>query len=414
MHRENDKNNGRTILFVSSNPSHAATQLPVAEELLCRGHKSIFLSRDSLIEEGYRVEPFLISKKIPIIQYKGFYKADLGRFFPDISGYFKFRAEFSEWLAAVCADAVVLCNDDAALFDRMVLDLFCCNGKRTFLIQESVRPSIRKIPLIVKFKEQGINEILHQYLAKLAFSLALGPFFRKGYAHSRNTTIFAAGDMFRQLLLKDGVENSRILVTGQPRLDRKTLSIKLFREEERNRREKILLYCNQPVKCSLEAQERLFIKLVEAIDGMDNVKLIVKLHPRDLPESHWMKLLQPEQGKSLVEITRTRTLASCFEAADAFMTIASTTCLEAMDYGLPVGLINYLPIDWYLPYASFGAVVSVDSEQELRSSIETLVFNESVQQRLRVGAEQILQSELHLRDGKSAWRIANHIEMSLQ
>jgi len=414
MPLENNQHTNRTIFFVPSNPSHVATLLPVAEELLSRGHVSTFLTRDSLVEEEYRVEPLLASKNMPFVRYTGYYQTDSDQFFPDIGSYLKFRAEFYRWLTPLGADAVVTCNDDAALFDRMVMDLFRCDGKHAYLVQESVRPATRELPFFFKLKEQGTNEILHQFFAKFAYRFSLGPFFRKGYAHSRHTTIFAAGDMFRQILLKDGVEDSRIVVTGQPRLDRKTSPARSTVEENRNNGEKMLLYCNQPVKCSQEAQDRLFVKLVETIDGMDNVRLLVKLHPRDLPESYWLKLLQPGQGESLVEITRTRTLASCFEAADAFMTIASTTCLEAMDHGLPVGLINYLPIDWYLPYAPFGAVVSVESEGELRNSIEALVFNEPVRQRLRVGAERILQDELYLRDGRSAWRIANHIEMALQ
>ncbi|QEM68663.1 hypothetical protein FO488_11165 [Geobacter sp. FeAm09] len=411
MGSDNGKNR-RTILFVPSNPSHVATQVPVAVELACRGHKPLFLSRDALIEEEYRVEPFLAAQHMPIMRYEAFYESDSQRFFPVIGSYRKLAAELSRWLAPLGADAVVTCNDDAALFDRMVMELFRDCDKPAFLIQESVRPSIRKLPFLLKLKEQGGNEILHQLCAKFAYKLSLGAFFRKGYAHSRGTTVFAAGDMFRQILLQDGVDDSRILVTGQPRLDRKTAPGGSG-GNDRDTRDRVLLYCNQPVKCSQQAQERLFVRLVEAVDAMDNVKLLVKLHPRDLPESHWLGLLRPGQGQSLVEITRTRPLADCFTAADAFMTIASTTCLEAMDYGLPVGLVNYLPIDWYLSYDRFKAVISVPSEQELRPAIATLLFDEPVRQRLRLGAEQVLRNELHLRDGRSAWRIANHIETLL-
>lgn len=409
------KNNkiSRKVLFVPSNPSHVATQLPVAQELLSRGYRSVFLTRDSLIEEEYRVETLLNCNNIPILQYTSYYEADGNRYFPRIMSYFKFKNIFSQWLSRVEADAVVVCNDDAALFDRMVVELFRRAGKHTFLVQESVRPAIRKIPFTLKLRGQGRREMLHKLLQYYASRLRLNSFFRKGYAHSSGTWIFAAGDIFRERSLKEGIEGSRIRVTGQPRLDGRSLPLSTMKRGKNISKDKVLLFCNQPVKCSLETQARLFIDLVDATDEMEGVKLIVKLHPRDPPDTYWMQLLRPGQGRSLLDVTRSRTLTSCFEMADAFMTIASTTCIEAMDYGLPVGLIDYLPIEWYLPYRDLDAVVSVQSRVELSNSIKMLLFDEAVRTSLQEKADDVLCKELYLRDGKSAWRIANYIESAL-
>lgn len=403
----------RTILFVPSNPSHVAAQLPVAEELERRGHRSVFLSRDSFVNQEYKIESILNSKGLAVLRFESDYQPDFGRLFPESTSYLKFKAELTHQLSAVGADAVVVCNDDAALFDRMVVHLFRRANKQAFLIQESVRPANRRLAFKLKLKEQGKKEILHDLFQDIAFRLRLGPFFRKGYAHSDYSRIFAAGDMYCQRLLKEGIDKSRIMVTGQPRLDGNVLPHAAIKEDNNGKTDRVLLFCNQPVKCSVKTQERLFVDLVDVVNGLAGVKLLVKLHPRDYPESHWLKLLQPGQGKSLMEVTRTRPLASCFEVADAFMTIASTTCLEAMDYGLPVGLIDYLPIEWYLPYSHNGAVISVQSRDKLRSSVEILLFDESVRKSLRKEAEQVLQNELYLRDGKSAWRIANCIEKSV-
>lgn len=403
----------RTILFVPSNPSHVATQLPVAEELSSRGHRSVFLSRDSFVNKEYRIESMLNGKDISVLRFASDYKSDFGSLFPNIKSYLKFKTELANQLSTVGADAVVVCNDDAALFDRMVVHLFRHTRKQAFLIQESVRPANRRLPFKLKLKEQSTKGIFQYLLQDIAFRLRLGPFFRKGYAHSNYSRIFTAGDMFCQRLLEEGIESSRITVTGQPRLDSNALPHEVRKEGNNGTINKVLLFCNQPVKCSKEVQENLFLDLVNVTDAMDGVKLIVKLHPRDCPESHWLKLLQPGQGKSLLEVSRTRPLTSCFEVADAFMTIASTTCLEAMDYGLPVGLIDYLPIEWYLPYSHSGAVLSVASKDMLRSVVESLLFDIPVRNSLRTKAMQVLQSELYLRDGKSAWRIANHIENSI-
>lgn len=398
------------ILFAPSNPSHVATQLPVAKEMVRRGYKAVFLSRDTIVNEEYRVEPFLNGTGMQIIRYDSYYKPDLNLISPRLFSYLKFGTELSGWLSTVDADAVVVCNDDAALFDRMVVELFRRAGKHAFLIQESVRPAIRRIPLYVKLKEQGGRGIFLDLYQKIVFRLGLGPFFRKGYAHSSNIYIFTAGIMFRNQLIAEGVDESRIIVTGQPRLDGRVVGKNRFKSDKVDNKTKTILYCSQPVKCSLRTQEKLFIDIVDTIDRMHNVKLIVKLHPRDCPESHWLHLLRADQGKSLIEITRTRQLSSCFEMSDAFITIASTTCLEAMDYGLPVGLIDYLPLEWHLPYSNLGGVISIKSRMDLYSSIDMLLFNESLCDRLREGSEKVLWNELYLRDGKSACRIADSIE----
>lgn len=400
----------KTILFIPSNPSHVATQMPVAEELLKRGNIPLFLSRDYHIEKQYCVEPTLSNYSMPVVRYKSYYKTDENRIFPSIYSYLKFYAKFSVWLSNVGADAIVVCNDDAALFDRMAVNIFLRTGKSAFLIQESVRPAIRKISFNKKYKEQGAKGILQDILKCLAFRYRLGPFFRKGYAHSSVTMIFTAGEMFSHRLRDEGVTHSQIIVTGQPRLDIKASPVEALLHEKKVGSGKVLLFCNQPVKCSKEAQEGLFLDIVNLTDSMEGVSLIVKLHPRDPPESYWIQLLKPGQGRSLIDITRSSPVIDCFKRADAFITITSTTCLEAMEYGLPVGLIEYLPIEWYLPYSSLNAVISVKSYVELRHAIEMLLFDESVRNRLHENAENVLIQELYLRDGKSATRICDHIE----
>jgi len=160
------------------------------------------------------------------------------------------------------------------------------------------------------------------------------------------------------------------------------------------------------VKCRAATQKQLFTDLVQAVDELEGVRLLVKLHPRDLPVEEWTGHLQPGQGRSLLEVTKSRPLADCFAQADAFLTVASTTCLEAMDVGLPVGLLDYLPIEWHLPYAEAGAVLSIGSAAALPLVLQRLLFDEALRGELRRQAALVLGRELHLRDGQSARRIA--------
>jgi glycosyltransferase involved in cell wall biosynthesis len=92
------------------------------------------------------------------------------------------------------------------------------------------------------------------------------------------------------------------------------------------------------------------------------------------------------------------------------MTIASTTCLEAMAVGLPVALVNYLPISWYLPYDAMGAAISIAKKDELRDAIRRLLYDEPLRTSLCRHSEEVLRDELFLRDGASASRIVDFIE----
>src|SRR5262249_50558321 len=138
-----------------------------------------------------------------------------------------------------------------------------------------------------------------------------------------------------------------------------------------------------------------------------------KIHPDDSPEEHWQALLHSSEMDSVLEVTSTRPLGECFDMADAMMTIASTTSLEAIAAGLPVALINYLPIPWYLPFDESGAVLPVTDPSRLTDVIRTLLFDTDTRSRLRANAPRVFFDELYLQDGKSAQRIAQFIEENL-
>jgi UDP-N-acetylglucosamine 2-epimerase len=221
--------------------------------------------------------------------------------------------------------------------------------------------------------------------------------------------IATAGDRFRRQLVDEGVVANKIRVTGQPRLDlvRRTSQGPEKRDEKTGHR--VLLFCSQPIPEPQLARE-LFRDIVLACDELDDVKLLVKLHPRDADIGEWLRLLPHNAGRSLLDVTKTRGLDWCLREADGMMTIASTTCLEAMAVGLPVALVNYLPISWYLPYDAMGAAISIAKKDELRDAIRRLLYDEPLRTSLCRHSEEVLRDELFLRDGASASRIVDFIE----
>jgi hypothetical protein len=397
------------ILLIPGNRSHAACQIPIAEELRRRGHDPAFLTRDAVIEVEYYTAKAVKEAGFPCYEYSGFYAFDENRRFPKLHSYFRSKRAVYECLGSIDYDISISCNDTSALFDRLVVEYGSRNKKQTLLIQESVRPAYRRkkwrVPPGCRISSYIIDRIIDLF-GRYSVS---GAFVRKPYGHSRCSMIAAAGDRFRRQLMERGVPEDRIRVTGQPRLDGTMRAVERRSEDAGFKSHRVLLYCNQPIP-EAHLSDRLFVDIVRACDACDGVRLLVKLHPRDLPVVHWLSLLPPGMGKSLIEVTNGRKIEECFCLADGMMTVASTTSLEAMAAGLPVALANYLPIAWYLPYDEPGAALSIDSVDSLKESIASLLYDEALRDRLRAHAESVLLDELYLRDGKSAQRIVDFIE----
>ncbi len=400
------------VLFVPGNPGHVQAQLPIAKELRQRGHNPCFLTRDAVIKPEYRTAEAVKGAGFPCYEYSGYYESDVGRTLPKQKPYVRSKREVFAFLSSIPFDVAVFCNDNSAVFDRLVIAFSRRQGREVLLVQESVRPAHRPTSLVARIRRQGLSAVAAWGPRILARCAPAGAFVRRGYGRSGCTMIAAAGDRFRRQLMQQGVAGKNIRVTGQPRLDGTMKTIKRLSDNGDSGTERVLLFCNQPIPES-HLLDRLFVDLVATCDACDNVRLLVKLHPRDLPVDHWLRLLPPGAGRSLLEVTNRRKLEECFQLADAMMTVASTTSLEAMAAGLPVALVNYLPISWHLPYDELGAALSIDSTSTLRESILRLLFDCSVREGLRARAETVLQDELYLRDGGSAKRIVDFIEERL-
>ncbi len=401
------------VLFTPGNRSHVASMLPIAEELRRRGHDSSFLTRDAVIEPEYRTAEAVKGAGFPCYEYSGYYESDVSRLLPKVASYVRSKREVFAFLSSIPFDVAVFCNDNSALFDRLVIAFSRREHKEVLLVQESVRPAHRPASLATQIRRRGLSAVAAWGSRILARCAPPGAFVRRGYGRSGCTMIAAAGDRFRRQLMRQGVAGKNIRVTGQPRLDGTMKSTPRLSDNGDGKTERVLLFCNQPIPES-HLLDRLFVDLVTACDACDNVRLLVKLHPRDLPVDHWLRLLPADAGHSLLEVTNSRKLDECFQLADAMMTVASTTSLEAMAAGLPVALVNYLPISWHLPYDELGAALSIDSACTLKESILRLLFDCSVCESLRARAETVLQDELYLRDGGSAKRIVDFIEERLE
>lgn len=397
------------VLFVPGNPLHAKTHLLVAEELTRRGHVATFLARDQVTTADYRVREVLENSGYEIIDYAHFYESDQGRVFPSLQTYGRSRRAVFDFLSRLPFDLSVSCNDTSALFDRLVVAFGRRHNKPSLLIQESIKQARREITLRAVMRRHGIRKATLLAARRAAVRWLPGPFTARPYGHSECTLIACAGERFRQQLLAEGVAATKLHVTGQPRFENQ----KPRTTEDRSIRlssDAVLLYCSQPLQGCAEAARQFFVDLVRACDSMPGVRLIVKLHPRDDHPDALQKLLPDSAGSSLLEITRQRSLSECFAMSQAMITVTSTTCVEAMQAELPVGLLNYFPTNRYLPYDQYEAVVPINSPANLRESLHRLLFDPELRRCLVANSPKVIEDEMFKLDGRSAERIVDLIE----
>jgi hypothetical protein len=396
------------VLLAPGNPLHAKTMLPVAAELSRRRHHPIFIERDAVIAPDYRVGHLIEASGFEVHRFGGVYKSDQGQVLPSLLAYTASRKSVYEFLDRVPFDVSVSCNDTSALFDRLVVAYSKRRRRECLLIQEGIKQPRRHRTLMSFIRRGHPSKAILVATRRNADRWIPGPYVPRYYGHGGSTMIACAGKIFHDQLIAEGIKEDKLRVTGQPRFDT-PLNRSRGRGPHPPHDGRILLYCSQPLQGCFEAARKFFRDLVKACDAMPGVRLLVKLHPRDDPPELLLSQLEPMDGKSLVDVTKDRPLDDCFAQADAMITVASSTCVEAMQASVPVGLIDYFPTNRYLAYDD-DAVLRISRADVLADSIKRLLFDSELRERLIENGPRIVRDELYRCDGRSAERIVDFIE----
>jgi hypothetical protein len=244
---------------------------------------------------------------------------------------------------------VVVVPNDAAFPYRGLAEMMRRAGKRVVLIQEGIR-----FPLP---NEHGDDV------------------YGRGGAHQICVWGEGSAEHFRAL----GVPASTIRVTGNPRFD------SIDPAEWRERRDSILrgasfdapplLYLSNPVDdqgfCSTDVKLGLFERfLVEAspILARRGIQLAVRLHPREDRAAFQRIIDRARMPAKLVDGGLFQWLAS----ARAAVVLTSTVGLEALAFGVPIGVLEMPGHGFAFEYVSRGAAVGIRADG-IAVGVETLL-----------------------------------------
>jgi len=218
------------------------------------------------------------------------------------------------------------------------------------------------------------------------------------------------GNYTKEVLIKLGVYEQQIVVTGQPRFDKilnnKYGAKKFRRQLGINENKRIIVWAAAPLSPSENTLT--LIEIVAAVQEIEEVQLVVKFHPDDNME--WCRSKIEEIGIKDIVLTRDGDLYELLHVCDVLITKHSTVALEAMIFDKNVITINLSSEPDGYPYAESGASVGVYKNEEILPAIKMVLNDEVARERLAENRKKFVYEHAYIQDGKATNRVADLIE----
>lgn len=260
-------------------------------------------------------------------------------------------------------------------------------------------------------KSLGIKTLIVQHGTPNKYSLhAFAPF---------EADCFAAwGDFTKELLVENGVEPERIVVTGGPVFDR-TLSLKPDKGkiyaglEIGPESKKVIVFTTQApgagFRPSAEEIESGIIETIKGASQYPDILLLFQVHPGQAIED--IQKVAKKADHSSARVIKYRDTESLMAVSDGVITFFSTTAIDALILGKPLLLINLTDDREFFPFVPMGAAFGAYTKEEIMPAFKKLI--ESPEE-LKGGREKAIPYVVYKTDGKSLDRVLNLIEEFLK
>lgn len=341
------------IVLVLSNPKHhAEMMIPVARELVSRGHRVRIVSLAELrgfATPAWDIDGVELVRAIPAqIRKDASLGAGIGTSPDDRGGAFLRRAAQLAVLGVLGprllwllrgARVVMIPNDAAYPYRELIAALKLCRIPFA-LLQEGIRFPLPNETDDDRYGRSGANAVC--------------------------TWGEGSAEHFRRI----GVPAGTIHITGNPRFD--VISLEELRERgtailgEANITTQPLLYLSNPIDdqgfCSTADKLALFRRFVADTReelARRRVPLVVKLHPREDLEGFRRAIADVDADVSFLNEAP---LFPLLAVARAVIVLASTAGLEALAFGLPLGVMQVPNHGYVFEYVTHGAAIGISAD----------------------------------------------------
>lgn len=226
-------------------------------------------------------------------------------------------------------------------------------------------------------KQKGIPSLVVQHGTPNKYSLcAFAPF---------EGTCFAAwGQFTKDFLVANGVEESRIIITGgapfdrirQLRPDRRQIARELHIDPDK----KWILFTTQYVGAgNRPSEEEIFTGVASVAEEMkiyEDYELIYQVHPGQTLEEIQKIVDTVENAKAVV--ARYKDTEELIAASAGMITFFSTTAIDAILMDKPLLLINLTDDRDFYPFVGMGAAFGAYTKDEIPGQVKKLLYEPHV------------------------------------
>lgn len=239
------------------------------------------------------------------------------------------------------------------------------------------------------------------------------------YGYSDITKMAVDGEYTKNLFIKQGVNSSKLVVTGQPRYDiitqgefnKESIYNQLAIPDDKG----IIVLATQwfVEDKTWKAKERteFIISVVKAVKEFPDKQLVIKLHPIENVKDY-EKILNEIDSNTI--LCKDINIYGLIYASEILMTVSSTTALEAMILGKPVIIVDFTNKPIPTIYAECGAAVGVYNEADLAPTIEKVLYSQKVQRELKNNRKKFVYEHAYKIDGQASKRVVDLIKLMIE
>jgi hypothetical protein len=236
----------------------------------------------------------------------------------------------------------------------------------------------------------------------------------------RGKTIAVMSEHSKDILLSRGVLETKIVITGSPLFDDSAQYASRFDEMSTRKNlgvkkhEYIVLWLTQPFfedgTWSKRMRNELIQSVVDVTNNIDQLKLILKIHPRESLEDY-KKILDKYNGKKII-LVKDFNLNELILLSTAVLTVNSTAGVLAAVHKKPLILLDYFRDGSTQIFDDVG--IKVCNSASLHEALTELIMKKPADSKyLKDNANNSVEKLLGKLDGQASYRVANVVLESL-
>ncbi|MDO8055933.1 MAG: UDP-N-acetylglucosamine 2-epimerase [Candidatus Hermodarchaeota archaeon] len=222
------------------------------------------------------------------------------------------------------------------------------------------------------------------------------------------------GPSFKKVLTDvSAYPESKVAISGQPRYDvfyftdriyDKSAFLKRFNLDPKK---KIVLLATQPFPLE-RLRHEFFTNTLNNLRSIEGIQIVVKPHPNEAIQ--WFTDQLASVKTTVVVLPPFFDTIEAIYASDVFLSVNSTTIIEALILNKPVVVVNLSKQTEPLPWVEEGAALGVYEAKSIQRTVENALYDEKVRKKLDAKRTDFVHKHLYKIDGKATERVIDLIQ----